>query len=455
MKPITGKIAFIAVCVLSALLINSIIDFAFGAYHNNLDIHRPTFILIMIFLILASAVKQVLNRVMVYFWYFFYLAGLLFVNNAAVSDPKFGHLTNLGADNFFFLNLIALTCGFLVSERVWRKRNKTISIEKQARLSYPIFFLLLLYPFVFFVIIYTTLGFIPILSGESIVDDMYNLNYGGIYGFKFYVIISILVAIFYSFKGKRLLYILLAVVFALISLLDGKRAVLLVAVVAGLVLYYLHSVKFSRVRTGLIVLALTGAVVAYAGLAILRTGRDNELNSMTSVINKFPVGVEYADYVYSFEKFTPGSIQGYDFLKSSFGSFMNSAVLTFMGLDKEEMVASGSAYSWMREYNSDLGIRTGIVCELYFDYGYFTLLIVFLLAFWCDYINRMIFATKDLMSFLLLLSVYGFHVLLIVGQATVYFGSLTLIVYLYFANKLFAYLSPRRYKKKAIASNPQ
>src|ERR1700761_7866741 len=116
MKPLTSKIAVIVVCLISALMVNAIIDYAFGGYHTDLLVHGQTFILIIIFLVLASGVTQALNRVMLYFWFFFFLCGLMFLNTAALSDPKFGHLGNLNSDNFYFYCLIALASGFLASE---------------------------------------------------------------------------------------------------------------------------------------------------------------------------------------------------------------------------------------------------------------------------------------------------------------------------------------------------
>lgn len=417
---------------LVAILTNIIVEISFNTYVQKYVINPSTFILIFVYLYISSYIKYSLNKVIVYAWFYFYLTGIFFLNSSLLVDSKYLNVNNLDADNFYFFSLIFMSTGLLISEKIYAKRDFEIKIAQDSKINKWIKIFLLLFPFIFFISTFLQLGFIPMLIGGSIVESMYNYNYGYVYGYKLFIIISITLAIFLAFHSKKKwIYFVIVAIYCLISLIDGKRAVLLAATIASLVLYGLYYSKIGRVNFKLIYTILFIIGFSYIFLAIQRTGRDNELVNISSIIQKFPFGVEYTDYVYSFNKFTPGTIQGYDFILSSFGSFMNSSILELIGYDKQTLVESGSAYIWMKEYGIDLGIRTGIISELYFDYGYFTLILMFLMGFYFDYINRLLFKERNLLNFLLILTIYSFNVLLIVGQATVYFGTLTLILYLY------------------------
>ncbi|MFD2570786.1 O-antigen polymerase [Spirosoma soli] len=429
-----------------SLLVNFVVSVYFGNYRFVHYINWSTLTLILIFLIVTSSVKYSANKVILYFWFIFYLCGILFLNSVSVIDSKL-NIDNEDADNFYILCLISLSIGFKVSELIFINRKYIVSLNSYITLNPICNIILFLFPFAFFVSTLLSLGFVPILLGKSIISDMYNYNYGPLYGYKFLIIISILGLIFYSLNRKyKYKYVILIIIFAFISLIDGKRAVLLAASISGIYMYYICTVKHSNKINWKAIISLSALmIIMYTGLSSLRSGENNSVD-ITTIIEKFPIGVEYTDYVYSFKTYDPGSIKNYDFLKSAFGAFMNSTILEAFGYDKQEMIMSGSAYTWMKLYGIDMGIRTGIISELYFQYGYGTFIIIFFMAFYFDYINRKIFQVTDLMTFLLILSLFGFNVLLIVGQATVYTGTLTLILYFYVFNKAFAvlYKGPNR-----------
>ncbi|MDP9080672.1 MAG: oligosaccharide repeat unit polymerase [Bacteroidota bacterium] len=447
------KLKDIGLPILCALLVNVIATTFFTYYSFNFIVNLSTFFLIGCFLILLTLVRSTLNRVLLQCWYYFYLCGILFLNSVSLTDDKL-NITNENADNFYFFCLIALTCGIIASERIYRKRYIVLQLPPDTKLNGFFSILALIFPLLFLISTYLKVGYIMILSGDSIIDEMYTTDYGLLYSYKFFIIISVLVAVYYGLtKKNRIFYFSCAVSSLLISLIDGKRAIMLTAIIASLVFYYIYASKYSKINLKVILLFLFLTGGAYAGLATLRSGKSNELISVQSIIQKFPFGVEYTDYTYSFEKFKVGKMKNYDFLQSSFGAFMNGTILDLIGLDKGELVNKGSAKVWMDTYGINLGVRTGIVSELYFDYGYWTVLIFFFIGFYVDLLTRKIYASKDVFIVILLLSLYAFNALLIVGQATVFFGSLTLIIYLYIFYRLLELLKRRAVKRAALNLN--
>jgi hypothetical protein len=157
---------------------------------------------------------------------------------------------------------------------------------------------------------------------------------------------------------------------------------------------------------------------------------------ITYYLEKIPFGVEFRDYIFSYTHYKPGQIPGYNFEISSIGAFMNSSLLKVFGYSKIELVQMGSAFSWMRLDNSEFGIRTGVVCELYFAYGYWGLSGMVVVGFLASKVTNAIANPKSYFSLIQNCILYSLIIMLIVGQSDVFFGCLSMMFYTWILFKL-------------------
>ncbi|GAB3563011.1 hypothetical protein GCM10027578_05960 [Spirosoma luteolum] len=421
-----------------AIIVRETIDSAFNQYSFELNITEFTFLLIFIFVCLLNFVKKFLNRIVLISWYIYYLCGVVFLNASALNDSKL-NIDNSSPDQFYFLSLIALTIGILFHENFSQNVNH-VSIPKKEEIPTIITVIFFTYPVALIYSIYTNLGFIPLIAGKDFTTEMYTSDYGVIYNYKFLIGFSILLCLYFYLASKKYVYIILYIAFSFISLLDGRRVIVMITIMSTLVMYTLYKSRYGKINYKVLLILPVVLILIYSSATVFRGAAGADISSIDLLLKNFPIGVEYTDYAYSFETYEPGNIKGYSFIKSAVGSFTNSSVLSLLGFDKNELVQSGSAYIWMREYGIEFGIRTGIISELYFDYGYFTILIMFLMGLFFSYVNKNIMTATNTLNFLLLCLVFSYNVLSIVGQIDVYFGAMLMLIYLkilfYIINKI-------------------
>jgi hypothetical protein len=371
------------------------------------------------------------SRVVLFFWYFNYLIGIIFINNAVINDYKYNVFNNK-AEVFYFLCMISLSFGIYIYD--WKSISfKNYNYKLKNDINSITKYCLIIFPFLFFFSIIYNLGFIPILSG-NIVDEMYSYKFGYLYGFKIVLILSSLF-LFYRIvvdKTNIKINILLIILFFIISLVDGRRVVGLYILIGFIIFYYFILKKtipnFFLFNTFIFISFI------YIFFNFLRSNTFTDLNFNT-FINNLPIGVEFADYVYSFNNLNSYDLKNYNLIASSLGSFLNSSLLSFFGYNKANLLSSGSESVWMNVYGINQGVRTGIVNELYFTFGEVTIGIFFFIGIFLNYFSIKILMQKKLFTLILLTSIYILIFFLIVGQSTVFWGTISTLLYLYLFHK--------------------
>lgn len=374
------------------------------------------------------------NLLLARFWISFFFLGIFNINSVIVYDKTFDVNVH-DASILYFLNLMV----FLIALIGFESKNKPVKRLKPApnfHSNSPVLNLVLLvFPLLFIVSLYKAVGFLPILSGDNFVDEMYNYDYGALYGFKFICVYSFLLTVyFFKLKKYRVLNIIFALAILFISSVDGKRFILFICLLAFIPFNdYLKKLLNPKQKTSYvpIIMISTAIVVIYISMLAIRLGNNNVDEWLGMFIEKIPFGVEYKDFVYSFEKFSDVTVKDYNFFLSNVGAFFNSGMLSFFGFDKEALTHMGSAYVWMNAYNIDLGIRTGIVSELYFAYGTWGALVMVPLAFFINKTAVKLSQPDSVFELIQYAILYALYILIINGQATVFFGCLSMMLYVY------------------------
>lgn len=208
-----------------------------------------------------------------------------------------------------------------------------------------------------------------LLSGTSVVDSMYSIDRGPIYSMRIALVPALgFLALYAQRTSGRWRWVIWSYILVtlLVSVLDGKRDIALLGVLA--MLFVSLSSKTVAARGGRITAALVAAVFAYGVLSSIRADKDLELGTWVSFATI--AGVEYRDFAHSVNYWSPEYMQtmGYDFLSSSLGALLNGEVLSAVGFNKSDLIQQDSARAWQRLSLSDFGIRTGLVSELYFAF---------------------------------------------------------------------------------------
>ena len=426
--------------------INTIIELL---YRNNRNqfLSWDLMVVIGIVYFVSTYIKNIYNRIIVLGWFLFYFLGVLNINSVLRSTNAWS-LNIRGGSYLYFGCMLVFVIGLLLFERMLTPHaNQDPPNIKRPQFT-PFNILLMLYPFVFIYSMYRTLGFLPIFLGESFASEMYEFDYGPLYGFKFICIYGILYALVMSAKkGMKVPSIIYAIAMLVILIADGKRFMILMAFISGIPIYYFIREKVDRRPSSIRPLIIAGLLIvtSYTVISYVRTG--SSMNGIVgNTIEKIPFGVEFKDYIHSYNAISRRSVHDYDFGLSSFGSFMNTEVLSFMGYNKEELMRRGSAYVWKDIYEEGVGIRTGIISELYFAYGYFAMLCMFLLAFITHHVTYRLRHPLSYFNLIQYSILYALLFLLINGQATVFFGCLTLMLYVLIGYRLFKFLFNSKFR---------
>ena len=201
---------------------------------------------------------------------------------------------------------------------------------------------------------------------------------------------------------------------------------------AGMVAYFLSLQQRRGSTVGgwatVLGIGLTG-VVLYVGVLILRQGFNLDAYAGLA-LQLQAVGVEHRDFVYSLNHYTVGHIPNYHWAESAAAAALNSKFLEAFGVDKLAHVFQGSAYVWKDLFGIDYGIRTGIISELYFAYGWFGVPVMIGVGV---VVGMLTISLKNATSTRLVFgsTVYAMLLLAIVGQTTGTTGGLTVLFYAY------------------------
>ncbi len=292
-------------------------------------------------------------------------------------------------------------------------------------------FALMSFPFAWVASMYVTLGYVPLAKGEDITFEMYAANYGVLYGFTAVISVAVGYAVYQALqrtgtdRARWLGYALLAIV---LSVADGKRFVALIAGMASFV-FLAHHLQRRTWR------ALPGLVFAamglYVGIALVRQGLDASAHPTDLYARLAMIGVEFRDFALSMEMFRPGQVPGYAWASSALAAMVNGKLLALLGMNKSALVQSGSAYVWMKVFGTGLGIRTGVVSELWFAYGWLGCVPMLLFGVGSGLIAGWIVRARTLSSLLFGAQIYALAVLEINGQTTAATGTIAVLAYLW------------------------
>lgn len=416
------------------LLVDVLIDFLFSYRRAELDIGWISYLLWALAGALNSEVKGRLARLLLPVSVAVFLVGNL---NSVASYFHYGnyYLVDLKSANTIY-SLYALV--FSVSIRFFDSRGlSAVSADynslRKERVDTIFFIFVVVFPALWIADELYALRRIPLLSGQSIVDDIYTTEYGRLYGYGVLLAVCALVYMAKLRDASRTLKfiygaLLLFVAFAMVF--DGRRVFLLIFLGAALSYHMVSSTSYSLLRPVLKIVP----VVLLVYVAILYQRQGGELITHFDAAQVFSkVGVEYRDFAYLVTHLKPGDLDGYSWLLSSLGGFGNKYVLFFSGLNKSELVFSGSAYQIGIALNKGAGIRIGLFPEIWLQFGFLGLAFVPLVTGLFIWISRRVELSKSEVGRAIAATAFGVAILSFVGQSSAITGYWSLLIYLYLA----------------------
>jgi hypothetical protein len=365
-------------------------------------------------------------------WIIWYVVGVL--NTVSSSLFLGGYYSNLDVNlaaiiylsgAIFFL--LGIKSGEVVCERV--HISGLVSMTIKSTINKPVKLLLVFFPVAWLASMYFYLGYIPMLLGINIVDEMYELNYGPLYPYTAIISISCVFAMKkIIFDDGGVFWWVIFILGLIISFSDGKRVI--VMIVCGAIVPMVFS-RYGQSGWVKIISSMLMMILFYVIGEILRQGGSTDRYESDKITKYMAVGVEFRDFVYSVNILTAGEVDGFNWHKSAVAAFMNSGVLSIFGIDKKEYVMMGSAYVWSKIFNSEFGIRTGLLSELWFAYSYLYLFFLFLAGMMSSCISFLVKHVGSEMISVLLWCTMGLGYLAVVGQTTAITGTLTVYAYVY------------------------
>jgi len=390
---------------------------------------------------LASRLRNPYSKALVAIWIVWFGVGSC---NLVASYLSYGDFYLVRADPaaiVYEAGVAVMVLALLSAESLLRRRNDSRSIPSvgtgRVRDLPPLFFIfLLLFPLAYLVSMLVTVGYLPILQGRSFVDEIYDTDYGPLYGYGTVLVFSLLAVLHRAVLARRTIvrigWVALALLFLFIAVADGKRFYAMIVLLAIYPLYSLRTglASQARPRVGKAALALGLGGLIYLGVLVIRSGHQLDLSALLPYALS-AVGVEYRDFAYSMNHVSPGSVPGYDWLRSTCASLLNSQLLAAVGIDKAAETLKGSAYVWRDLFGSVFGIRTGIISELYFAFGVSGALVLYLLGLVIGVVTKQLVAARQGPTGPFWAVLYAIAVLTIVGQSTSTAGLITLVAYVY------------------------
>lgn len=432
-KFILPAAVFFALCVVVEFIINTLFPWRPTPMSFELI---PMLLWAGIGLILFPFLKNILSRFLVYVIFFVYLIGNV---NSVASYYLYGHhyLTDLTYANFIYIAFsYAFVFGLVMGDKYLADDNKVTNYSELRKEPINTVFAVcvFIFPFVWLVDEYLSLGYLPILSGTSIINDMYELSYGKLYGYG--VVLAFCALFMWSKqlevkKGKEqlLLSMLLlgGIIFTVFSMIFDGRRVFLLIFISGLLVFELVRNNGKNIWPMLLKFGFA-LVIAYVALLYVRQG-GHLISAADAAQTLSKVGVEYRDYAYIVTHLNPGSLNGYSWLGSAIGGFLNWVLLALVGFSKNELVYSGSAYQLSAVFQSDFGIRVGLFAELWLQFGLLGLLIAPLVGLLFIWLSKLVYCSKTEVGRILSSIAFGVAVFSFVGQSSAITGYWSLLIY--------------------------
>lgn len=298
---------------------------------------------------------------------------------------------------------------------------------KYSKSLIAMFFPILIFPILY---LFEVLKGPNIFSGQSILYEMYQADRGIIYSFRiviyFYAMIC-LVGALHSKKYERWLWLGAYMFGLVVSVFDGKRDIAITVILATSILLLSRGTKLSIYHL------IGGPIVVAAMYQLISNLRNSRVGSaQTDILDLFGiVGVEYRDFAHSIIYWSPEFIKSlnYDYVKSSVGAIFNQNVLRVFGVEKNELIAMDSARAWQRAYESDFGIRIGIIGEWHYAFGSWSIIGFILLGCILVFMIRFLEGNQNLLKMMLPLLGVSMIAASILNQSTVSIGYIITSIY--------------------------
>jgi len=407
---------------------------------------------------IIANIKCPYSRLLGYVWLAWYCVGTL--NTVASSLVLGGYYSQLdmhAATLIYLWGAVFYFAGLYLFEKIVSSKSGEIyGLGWPSSNIHPIVGLALIaFPLLWLISMYLSVGYVPILRGTNIVDDMYEIGYGPLYPYGVVMVISISYvgyrAMSEKLRMKKYMYGTLAFAFILISTADGKRAIAMVALGA------LIGISFRLLRhttwTKTLPFFLYSVIVMYVGTLLLRVGEDSS-RYVDSYSKMMLIGVEFRDFVYTTNFFEPGDIADYSWATSTFAAMANNFLLAIVGFDKGELTMLDSAHAWALIWNTTFGIRTGIVSELWFAYGWGAMPLLLVIGLLSGYVVNKLRTLEGELGVLFMAAFFGLAFLLVTSQSTFTAGVLPVFLYLYVAMRVAGHFLGQKNKHVLHNSNP-
>lgn len=380
---------------------------------------------------IVPAIHGRLNTILMLALIGFYFIGNL---NAVASYYNYGphYLTDLQTTNLIYsFYALVFAIAITIFERAFKCTSPVTFRDLRKESLNSIFYIgACLFPTVWIIDELLVLRRIPILSGESIIEDIYAIQYGRLYGYG--ILLGVAALLMWSkirqttWLGRSaLIFGLLIATFAMVF--DGRR-VFLLTFLGALLAFELSCFPERKLWKPIVkfILVLLGVYVLI--LYARQGGRLITYPDPAQVFSK--VGVEYRDFAYVVTHLSPGGLKAYSWLGSAVGGFGNWLLLALFGFNKNELVFSGSAYQLGIFYKSAFGIRVGLIAEIWMQYGILGALFCFPVAALYVWIASLVEYSKSEVGRVFASMAFGVALLSFVGQASAITGYWSLIIYL-------------------------
>jgi hypothetical protein len=393
---------------------------------------------------LASRQRNLYIRVVLYIWCaWFFVGSLSFTINYADRVGLLRDKSGLDSDPYAFIYLAFTTAfifGSLVVQyglafiRVNDGRSNTHSTLRVP--AWPIYWSLLVFPVLYVASIYASLKEIPLFSGRNISSEMYSHDPFVLQPLAILTAIPISLVYLAGFRDVRRINLFTIISFTLAllalpcSIADGKRVYALFALVALIAAIYARGYRIN-IRTMITSISLVMSIfVLYVAVQEIRVGRHQEQRAHASGTQ---IGVEYWNSVLAVNTIPRNAVltAGYDWPKSTLAVLLNRSVFDALGINRDEWIRRDSARVFMGFFHVRLGIRLGIISELWYAFEWYGLYVIFLLGVLTSVLGILLYRTTTVLSQSFLLIPVADAAMAITGQSTVIFGCLPTLLYAY------------------------
>lgn len=420
--------AFVIYAVLLVFLPN-IINFLFGDGSGDM---APTADGILLGILCAwtmGFLRNPCNRAIAHLWMSWFFVGCFnsissfyFIGNAY--RPVFG-----AAEVIYFSFLLAFLIAMVSVEKITGAKRSEQTIG-DVRGSKWIRLILIIAAAAWVSSLVASVGGVPVLTGMDITDDIYSTSYGPLYGYALVVPVASLIFVIKALRGPKIgaLAAAIAIALCIAAAIDGKRFLLIVIFLSGcFISFRLLGPKKSK---KLAVLFVLSGACAYLAILALRQGFNFSRYSDGLIALSYTTGVEFRDFSIATASHQPGTIANYDWAASTTAAMVNDNVLSAFGYNKGELVALDSAHAFSAIFQSQYGIRTGIISELWFAYGWLGLAAIGALGALVSALSAKCMRSTNNIQLLNRSLLLGLLASLIMGQSSTIAGSVTVLLYI-------------------------